>query len=84
MGSPEKSQIQLKVVGEDPVQAQAPLFRVVAVVWGKEVQIEFIFLDLNHVAAQMQNLKAAPPSEPTLFKERPFPKSWFLRGHSSN
>lgn len=70
MASPEKSEFQFRVVGQDPVDAQAPLFsNFVAVSHvGREVQIEFIFVDLNLVAGQIQRQKSAPPNaEPALF-----------------
>jgi hypothetical protein len=70
MPSPQKLEFRCRVVGEDPIQAQAPLFsNFVAISHvGREVQIEFLFLDLNRVADQMQHQKSEPQhSEPPMF-----------------
>ncbi|MGA2338022.1 MAG: hypothetical protein ABSG08_21815 [Terriglobales bacterium] len=62
MASQQKPLMQFQVVGEDPQTAQAPLFsNFVAVSHaGREVQIEFIFVDINQVAQRMENRMSAP------------------------
>ncbi len=62
--------LQFKVVGEEPRNASAPLFcNFVGISHvGTEVQLEFIFLDINQVATQLQRREKEPTSEPASFE----------------
>ena len=65
----ERKHLQFRVVGEDPRMASPPLFsNFVGIAHvGKEVQLEFMFLDLNQVAAKMESTSSTP-GEPVLFE----------------
>jgi hypothetical protein len=60
----ERKQLQFKVVGEDPRSAVAPMFcNFVGISHvGREVQLEFIFLDINQIAQHMESDKSTPPA----------------------
>lgn len=53
----EKRSMQFRVVGEDPQAAGAPLFSNFVAIshLGREVQLEFIFLDIAQVAQHFEN-----------------------------
>jgi|HubBroStandDraft_4_1064222.scaffolds.fasta_scaffold329889_1 hypothetical protein len=63
----EKQALQFRVVGEDPLAAVAPLFSNFLAVShvGKEVQLEFIFLDIAQVAQHFEKLKAQNDQAPS-------------------
>ena len=54
----ERKQLPLRVVGEDPRQAASPIFSNFVGIShvGREVQLEFIFLDINQIAQEMENI----------------------------
>jgi len=64
-------QLQFKVVGEDPRACAAPLFSNFVGIShsGKEVQFEFLFLDINVVAQQLQT---EPEAEAEVIEPKPF------------
>jgi len=66
----EKKQLPLRVVGEDPRQAASPTFSNFVGVShvGREVQFEFIFLDINQIAQHFLDAKPAQPSEAPVFE----------------
>lgn len=57
----EKRTMQFRVAGDDPQSAGAPLFSNFVAIshLGREVQVEFIFLDIAQVAQHFQNAKGA-------------------------
>lgn len=63
----EKRMLQFRVVGEDPQVAVAPLFSNFLAVShvGKEVQLEFIFLDIGQIAQHFENVKAQKDHAPS-------------------
>lgn len=65
----EKKTLNVRVKGEDPVQAVSALYSNFLAVSrvGTDVQFEFIFLDLNVMAGMLEELKKAEkPSVPDL------------------
>jgi hypothetical protein len=67
----EKRMMQFKVLGEDPQRAGAPLFSNFVAIshLGREVQLEFIFLDIAQVAQHFENSKEQDPQqEPPTFQ----------------
>jgi len=66
----ERKQLPLRVVGEDPRQAASPIFSNFVGIShvGREVQLEFIFLDINQIAQEMENAKPFQPSEAPIFQ----------------
>lgn len=69
MEAPQVRQIQFKVVGQDPLSAQAPVFsNFVAISHvGREVQIEFVFVDINEVARELEKGGPEPAMELPLY-----------------
>ena len=70
---PPDQRLNISVVGEDPLAAAKPTFANFVGIShvGTEVQFEFIFLDLNHVAQRIERLRAQPPSnEAEVFEGR--------------
>jgi len=83
----ETKRLNFRVVGEDPCQAGAPLFsNFVGIAHvGREVQLEFIFLDINQVAQHLEQVRG---EEPVTFQGKTVAKvvipSWAflqLKGH---
>jgi len=67
----DKRTMQFRVLGEDPQRAAAPLFSNFLAVshLGREVQLEFIFLDIAQVAQHFEDAKTQEPGrEPPAFQ----------------
>jgi len=66
----ERKQLPLRVVGEDPRQAVSPTFSNFVGIShvGREVQMEFIFLDINQIAQQLEDAKPTQPTEAPIFE----------------
>lgn len=69
-----KKQLEFKVVGEDPRVCGAPVFSNYVGIShaGREVQFEFMFLDINLVAQQIQSATdpAVQEAEPKVFEAK--------------
>jgi len=79
----EKRVMQFKVLGEDPLQAGAPLFSNFVAIshLGREVQLEFIFLDIAQVAQHFENSKGQDANqEPPTFQGKTVAKLVTIMG----
>ena len=62
----EKQQFLLNIRGQEPLNAAAPLYSnfVSIARIGSDVQLEFIFLDINQLALLTNKMKNSPTDEP--------------------
>lgn len=62
----DKQNFQLSIRGEDPLRAEAPYYSNFVSVsrLGSDVQLEFIFVDLNQLALLTERMKKAGVNEP--------------------